>query len=435
MRIRRRTGSVLLAVLTTLALGVSAFAGSAATWAATTLLIGTTYIPDPMTNPTYANGATNYYIKPTTLCGVQSCSITPVLTPQTFWPFTGLTDPTIDQSILQGTILVNQAIQDALGSGPIVVFGDSQSSSILTHEKLDLAGASAQEKSQLTFVLVANPNRPNGGMLERFAPFSIPFLGLTASGATPTDTGINTVDVALQYDGVADLPMYPLDLLADLNVVAGAFLHTSYMTSGSGYTPTELVAAINDPANRQTYGDTTYITIPAKQLPLLVPFRALGQALGLGGLTTPIADLIEPTLKVLVELGYDRSISYGQPTTFGIFPEISVPKLVTDLKAAAQSGVDAALADIGLPAPSFAPQRPASSIVGNGIGTAPAAATARKVATAAAARSTGATKAETARPAATSTATATTAAAADTPGGSAAASTKRSAQRSATPSD
>lgn len=343
----RRTIRTLVALLATVALGLFAFVGSAASWGATTLLLGTTYLPDPMTNPTYVYGATNYYIKPTTLCGVQSCTTKPVLTPETFWPFSGLTDPTIDQSILQGTILVDQAIRNSLGTGPIVVFGDSQSSSILTHEKLDLTGMSAQDKSQLTFLLLANPNRPNGGILERFAPLFVPFLGLTASGPTPTDTGIETIDIALQYDGIADLPMYPLNLLADLNVLAGAYLHASYMTKASGYTPTELVAAVDDPANRQIYGDTTYITIPAKQLPLLVPFRTLGRILHVSALTTPIADLIEPTLKVLVELGYDRSIPYGQPTKLGLFPKVNLPTLVTELRAAGKAGIKAALADVG----------------------------------------------------------------------------------------
>lgn len=141
--------------------------------------------------------------------------------------------------------------------------------------------------------------------------------------------------------------MYPLNLLADLNVLAGAYLHASYMTKASGYTPTELVAAVDNPANRQIYGDTTYITIPAKQLPLLVPFRTLGKVLHVSALTTPIADLIEPTLKVLVELGYDRSIPYGQPTKFRLFPKVNLPTLVTELRAAGKAGIQAALADVG----------------------------------------------------------------------------------------
>ena len=302
-----------MALLTALMLGISAIAGSAVAQTATTLLMGTTFLPDPMTDPAYVNGATNYYIDQTTLCKVQSCTTKPVITPQQFWPITELTDLKIDKSIAKGTNIIDVAIKDELNanSDPIVVFGDSQSSSILTHEKRDLAGLSATDKGRLTFELLANPNRPNGGIPQRFAPFTIPIIDLTGSGATPTNTGITTIDIAFQYDAIADFPRYPLNLLADLNILAGATIHSSYMTGLNSYTEAELIQAVNDPANRQTYQDTTYITIPAKHLPLVVPLLAFGKAVGLSGLTTPIVDLIEPTLKVLVELGYDRASSDG----------------------------------------------------------------------------------------------------------------------------
>lgn len=346
MRTTERTiARVLVGLLAATATGLAAAIGSATANATTALLIGTTFLSDPMTNAAYVQGATSYYINPTTACGTQSCTLQPVITPETFWPFSGPDDPIIDESIAQGVVIVDQAIREAMGTGPIVVFGDSQSSSILTQVKSGLTDLSAEQKSQITLVMVANPNRPNGGILPRFTPFPSPIFGLTSTPATPTDTGISTVDIALQYDGIADLPTYPLNALALLNVFVGAWLHSSYMSADSGYTGEELIAAINNPVNRQTYGDTTYITIPAKQLPLLVPFRVLGNAMGLGALTTPLADLIEPTLKVLVELGYDRT-SYGQPTTFGLFPKIDPAKLKTDLEAAVKAGIDAATADL-----------------------------------------------------------------------------------------
>lgn len=358
--IQRKTVQVLLALLTAVMLGISAIAGSAAAQTATTLLMGTTYLPDPMTDPAYVSGATKYYINQTTLCKVQSCTTTPVVTPEQFWPITGLTSLTIDKSIAKGTNIIDVAIKNELSANPdpIVVFGDSQSSSILTLEKRDLAGLSATDKGRLTFELLANPNRPNGGLLQRFAPFRIPILDLTASGATPTNTGITTVDIAFQYDSIADFPRYPLNLLADLNLLAGATIHSSYMTGLNSYTEAELIQAVNDPANRQTYQDTTYITIPQKHLPLVVPLLAFGKAFRLSGLTTPIVDLIEPTLKVLVELGYDRAISYGQPARFGLLPKVKVSTLVTDLHAAAKAGLHAALADIGVaPAGAARPAR------------------------------------------------------------------------------
>ena len=300
---------------------------------------------------------------------------------------TGLSDLKINTSIAEGTTIIDGAIKHELttGSDPIVVFGNSQSSSILTHEKRDLAGLSTADKSRLTFELVANPNRPNGGLLQRFAPLTIPILDLTASGATPTNTGITTIDIAFQYDPIADFPRYPLNLLADLNSLLGNGIHSSYMTGLNSYTEAELIQAVNDPANRQTYQDTTYITIPAKHLPLVVPLLALGKATGLSALTTLIVDLVEPTLKVLVELGYDRSISYGQPARFGLFPKVKVSKLVTDLHAAVKEGVHAALADIGV-VPPCAGQSPPGATVGGGTAPAVAARSAHVTKPAAASR-------------------------------------------------
>jgi hypothetical protein len=79
--IKSKTVRILLALLTASVLAISAIAGSVVAQAATTLLMGTTYLPDPMTNPAYVYGATTYYIDQTTLCKVQGCTTKPVVTP------------------------------------------------------------------------------------------------------------------------------------------------------------------------------------------------------------------------------------------------------------------------------------------------------------------------------------------------------------------
>ena len=69
-------------------------------------------------------------------------------------------------------------------------------------------------------------------------------------------------------DGVADFPLYPINLLADLNAAAGFwYTHGSYLAPDgrnpdelpNGLTPSELAAAIADPANQQRLAgsDTT----------------------------------------------------------------------------------------------------------------------------------------------------------------------------------
>ncbi|SBS71899.1 putative PE-PPE domain protein [uncultured Mycobacterium sp.] len=357
LRRARRKSPIVFAVVVAAALGLTGVLTVPATQAATAVIMGTTFIPDSAT-PKYINGAMEYFIKPTTLCGVQPCTVESVMTPEQFWPLSGWRDMTINQSISQGLSVVNDVLlhQLANGSDPIVAFGDSQSSTILTLEKHRLAGLSDEQKDRLNFVLVANPNRPNGGLLERIAPFTIPFIDLTASGATPTNSGIKTIDIACQYDGIADFPQYPLDIFADLNLIAGAAIHSSYITGPIDYTEEQLLEASKSRGNQQTYGDTIYITIPAKQLPLVVPLRKFGEWSGLTMVTTPLADLVEPTLRVLVELGYDRSIPFGEPAKLGLLPAIDPSTLAFDLSSAVQSGVHAALGDLGFNTPPAAPR-------------------------------------------------------------------------------
>jgi hypothetical protein len=320
--------------------------------AVTALIMGGTEQPDPATIPHFMADTERLYLDPVSACKVESCQLEATVTPEQFWPF--FTGPLpFDRSVAEGVTDLNGSLVNHLVSDPdeaIVISGSSQSSTVATIEKRNLAEASDEIKSHLQFVLTANPNRPNGGVLSRFTGLSVPFIEFTANGPTPTDTGIATTDIAFQYDIAADFPRYPLNVFALLNTLAGIDIHGSYVLSRDGYTEAELAEAIADPANRQTFGDTTYITIPTKNLPLVQPLRNWGIATGNTAITTPLADLIEPTLRVLVELGYDRSIGYGTPAPAGLFPTVDPVKLTTDLATAANKGVKDALADINPPA-------------------------------------------------------------------------------------
>jgi PE-PPE domain len=113
-----------------------------------------------------------------------------------------------------------------------VVFGYSQSATIAAFEKYDLIAHPATGKT-VSFVVISNPNRPNGGILERFVGVYIPILGVTFSGAMTTNspdvTGytLTTVDVAHQYDPVSDFPTNPLNLLSESQWPAGLLLFPS----------------------------------------------------------------------------------------------------------------------------------------------------------------------------------------------------------------
>ena len=76
----------------------------------------------------------------------------------------------------------------------------------------------------IDFVLGGDPNVPNGGLFARFPGLYIPILDFSLNGPEPTDTPFDTVIFARQYDGIADFPLYPLNLVADPERGAGLLL-------------------------------------------------------------------------------------------------------------------------------------------------------------------------------------------------------------------
>ena len=264
-------------------------------------------------------------------------------TPQEFWPATGPFSLTFNDSIKAGHDLlhakVNQDLQQTTAT-PSAVFGYSQSAVIASVEKRLLAAeyADREDLPPIAFVMAGNPFRPNGGFLARLpilAQFLTPWTQMTA---TPTDTGFATYDIAHQYEMWADFPTYPLNLLADINALFGLMNHW-YLPDSMGPQLRNLIPTVSlNPASPdfksgtviQQYGDTTYYTIPSEHLPMLYPLRWIG----LG----PLTDIVEPVLRVLVELGYDRTAPPGQVVRAGLFPTIDVDKLATDLSAAVAEG-------------------------------------------------------------------------------------------------
>ncbi|WP_204079190.1 PE-PPE domain-containing protein [Mycobacterium riyadhense] len=262
-----------------------------------------------------------------------------VVTPLKFFPFTGPASLTLDASVAQGVQNLHAAImaQDAAGNHT-VVFGVSQSATIATLEMRFLQTLPAGLRpgpDELSFVLAANPDRPNGGLLARLPGFSIPSLGFTFYGATPANL-YPTTDYAIQYDGAADFPQFPINLIADANAIAGfLFLHPYYNT----LTPAQIASGVVQPVSPDSL--TTYILIPSDELPLLIPLRAV-PILG-----SPLAELIEPDLRVLVELGYDRTAYQDVPTPFGLFPNVDPATVMADLQQGAVEGIHNALAELG----------------------------------------------------------------------------------------
>lgn len=213
-----------------------------------------------------------------------------------FWPVShGLIfDLTWNRSVAQGVSNL-----DARNPDGNVVFGLSQGAVVVSRYKAEHPGGTGN-----TFVLVENPSRPNGGVMARFAGLHIPILDVDFSGATP-DNGDPTIDVARQYDGWADFPTHPLNLLATANAVLGMiYVHGSTQTE---ITAADIAAAkaSGDSMYYQEHGTTTYYLVRTPRLPLLMPLSGI--------LPESLLNAWDAGLRPIVEQGYDRT-DYSQPT-------------------------------------------------------------------------------------------------------------------------
>jgi hypothetical protein len=254
------------------------------------------------------------------------------------------------------------AQQEAADPGqPFLVEGYSQSAEIVVDEKTDLMQAG--QIPDVTLLMLGDPNRPDGGIDERFVGMDTPGLGMgDLTGAEPTDAGIPTIDIANQYDFVADYPQFPINGLADLNAILGLiYAHGAY---GDGVLPEE-VPAIWPPSAplsgpfadeyvlgsteivKQVDGDTTFYFIPTTELPLLDPLRSLG-------VPESVLNIFQPALQVIVEAGYDRSIPFGDPTPAELIPTIDPATFTLEFTNAVVQGANNAFQLFGAQLPDYA---------------------------------------------------------------------------------
>ena len=298
----------------------------------TALLMGGTSIPQP--SQLYLDAADTLYLQPRGFGG----TLQSLFTPEDVSP----TSEARGEQILDSTILQEFDSGNVSAQNPLVVFGYSQSASISTAVMRELAGQGVPS-TDVHFVLIGDPDNPVGG--SELASSSLSPQYLTANVATPND--LYPTDVYThEYDGVADFPKYPINLLSDLNATLGfIYEHGTYLS----LTPEQISDAIQLPT---TAADTmvNYYIIPAESLPLLDPLRLIpiiGQ---------PLYDLLEPDTKILVDLGYgsiDQGWASGDAdlvSASGLFPtDLNLGDLSTALGNGLQQGVSDFIADLGNP--------------------------------------------------------------------------------------
>ena len=268
----------------------------------------------------------------------------------------------MDASIAVATAGIVNAVQNAVG--PVVVAGFSQGAVAVAHAKQVLMSLpSRPAPANLSFITIGDPAGP-GGIL-RVLPFRVPILEL--SPITAPDTPYSSVIVNGEYDGWADFPDRPWNLVSLLNAVLGIpYVHGNYETVPGGLDISTVPAANITTTINSLGGYTTEYLIPTAQLPLVQPLRDIG-------IPESIVAAIEKPLKAIVDAGYAR---HDAPSAAGApLPAVAVPAPVPAVSAAAPVAVAPAV--VGAESPALAaPEPPKRS---RGPARAPAAAAATPV--------------------------------------------------------
>jgi hypothetical protein len=265
-----------------------------------------------------------------------------IFTPEQLWPITPwLGGQTLGQSVANGVPLLNAAINTELARGnPVTVWGTSQGSTVADLEIRSLMAQGSPNANQLSFILTGNPENPNGGILERFVGAYIPVLDLYGYGATPPNAPYHITMVTNEYDGVSDFPQYPLNLVSDLNAGAGFLLGGDH-----DYAPYPTAGTVQLPTSPGYTGNTTYLFNLEQNVPLLTPLRQYLPA----PYGNAFADLLQPDVRVIVDMGYGTGEYANIPTPASLFELPDPFTILPDLATGTIQGPQAFLHDLGFP--------------------------------------------------------------------------------------
>jgi diacyltrehalose acyltransferase len=321
--------------------GACAMLNAAPAWADdtadyTALILGHALLPQP--DPTYMQEVIGTYVDPTSPFTDQPTynivgSPVSVFTPETDY----------DSGLTQGVTDLDNAITQQLSANPdadVVIAGYSMSTSVETQEMINLASAADPEDiSGLKFILAEDLNSPDGGIFTR-----LPGIGGVTLPSTPSDTPYTTDIYSIEYSGASDFPQYANNVYADLNAADGYIdLHPYLLTGWPAYfNPDELAGAVAQPVS-DTDTTTSYFLIPTQDLPLLDGLRDAP------GAPSAYADLIQPDMRVLVDLGYNWTGDADVVTpSVWTSPDIDTSAVDSYLAAGADQGIIASLVDMGI---------------------------------------------------------------------------------------
>lgn len=204
-----------------------------------------------------------------------------------------LAAPGANQAVAMGRVSLHDQIRNAASGGePVVIAGLSMGTLVINSELAYLSSdPAAPPRDQLSFALFGGPEL---GVAATYLPLgvTVPIIDYTVRDLS--DSQYDVAVVYHQYDGWADPPDRPWNLLAVVNALFG----TLYFHNNSS------VAAITDAVELSSStsalgGTTTTYMIPSPTVPLLLP-------LAQSGVSQNVIDGLNSTLKPIVDAGYSN---------------------------------------------------------------------------------------------------------------------------------
>ena len=244
----------------------------------------------------------------------------------------------------------------------LLVVGYSEGTIVAEEVRRDLdpTDPDAPPTDGLLFVMIASPHVPNGGIFGRFPGLAIPGFVTLDGPAQPSP--YDTTYVTNEYDPYADFPAYLNPLSLANTLVAIMYVHPDQYYDSVDYDPltnTGTTPVLVKTVTNTAGGTDTYVFVPAEHLPLLAPPRQLFAAAGLTPLTEPVLGVVEPLLRLLVDMGYtDRAnLNPEDHVQFSLItPPEKILETVTGVPGALGQGVANATSGVGslptaIPAP------------------------------------------------------------------------------------
>ncbi len=232
------------------------------------------------------------------LTNTDSDDLINVTYPAQLWPATdGLQ---LGASVDIGTTNLLAAINATATTGTTVaVWGISQGALVLDAAQRELAAhpATAPAASSLVFIRVADPANPGNGMLS-YVPDNIlsTILDYPTSARSAPESQYNTIIITNEYDGFADWPDRPWNLVADLNALVGLYYrHGQTAIANLADAPPQNITATTNSLGATT---TTYL-VPSPVIPLTQALRDLG-------MSANAVDRIDSIVVRIIHAGYAR---------------------------------------------------------------------------------------------------------------------------------